>query len=82
MKSAGYFRMVDGRHARLLGTLEAKEVLGMSSMADKIAKFARSQQGQRLVHKVQQYVARPENQRRLAQLRQRLAGQRKPNRHD
>jgi hypothetical protein len=54
----------------------------MSSMTDKIAKFARSQQGQRLVHKVQQYVTRPENQRRLAQLRQRLAGQRKPNRHD
>jgi hypothetical protein len=50
----------------------------MSSLANKIAKFLRSPRGQQFVGKVRQYASRPENQRRIAQLRDRLAAQRKP----
>jgi hypothetical protein len=46
------------------------------SISHKIAAFLRSRNGQRLVQRAQRFAARPENQRRLAQLRQRLAAQR------
>jgi hypothetical protein len=46
------------------------------SISHKIAAFLRSRNGQRLVQQAQRFAARPENQRRLAQLRQRLAAQR------
>jgi hypothetical protein len=49
----------------------------MASITDRIMKFARSPRGQRLVRQVQRYAARPENQRRLGQLRERL-GRRPP----
>jgi hypothetical protein len=48
----------------------------MASITDKIMKFTRSPRGQRLVQQVQLYAARPENQRRIAQLRERLARRR------
>ena len=48
----------------------------MASITDKIMKFTRSPRGQRLVQRAQQYATRPENQRRLAQLRERLARRR------
>jgi len=50
----------------------------MSRIATRIATFLRGSRGQRLVQKVERYAARPENQRRLAQLRQRLADRRRP----
>ena len=50
----------------------------MASITDKIAKFARSPRGQQLVRQAQEYAARPENQRRLARLRERLAARRRP----
>jgi hypothetical protein len=48
----------------------------MAKLTDKIAKFARSQRGQRLLRKAEEYAGRPENQRRLAQLRDRLTRRR------
>jgi hypothetical protein len=48
----------------------------MAKLTDKIAKFARSQPGQRLLRKAEEYAGRPENQRRLARLRDRLARRR------
>lgn len=45
----------------------------MTKLTDKIATFARSPRGQRLLQQAQAYAARPENQRRLARIRERLA---------
>ena len=58
-----------------------KEVPTMS-IGNKIASFLRSRNGQRLVERAQRFAERPENQRRLAQIRERIAAQRqRANRH-
>jgi len=49
----------------------------MAKLTDKIARFARSPRGRRLLQRAQDYAARPENQRRLAELRERLAARRR-----
>ncbi|HVQ90999.1 MAG TPA: hypothetical protein VMU51_08175 [Mycobacteriales bacterium] len=49
----------------------------MRSMT-KLTEFIRGPRGQQLIHKAQRYAAKPENQRRIAQLRARLAARRKP----
>ena len=52
------------------------------SIGNKITSFLRGRNGQRLVERAQRFAARPENQRRLAQLRERIAAQRqRTNRH-
>ena len=66
--------MTSGR--RRAGARSRGHRRGMASITDKIMKFTRSPRGQRLVQQAQQYAARPENQRRLAQLRERLARRR------
>jgi hypothetical protein len=48
----------------------------MSLLANKIANFLRGRNGRRLIEQAQRFAARPENQRRIAQLRERLAAQR------
>jgi hypothetical protein len=50
----------------------------MTSLTDKIARFARGRRGQQLMRQAQEYAGRPENQRRLAKLRERLASRRRP----
>ena len=47
------------------------------SMRDRITEFTRSPRGKRLLHNAQRYAERPENQRRLAQVRTWLASRRK-----
>jgi hypothetical protein len=45
----------------------------MPSLIGKIASFARSPQGKRLASKAQQFVSKPENRRKVTELRTRLA---------
>jgi hypothetical protein len=45
----------------------------MPSLITRIAEFARSPQGRRLTSKAQQFVSKPENRRKIASLRSRLA---------
>jgi hypothetical protein len=45
----------------------------MASIGQRIEKFLRSPRGQQLIVKAREYASRPENQRRLGQLRERLA---------
>jgi hypothetical protein len=45
----------------------------MASLIGRIASFARSPQGKRLVSKAQQFASKPENRRKIAELRTRLA---------
>jgi hypothetical protein len=45
----------------------------MPSLIGRIANFARSPQGRRLASKAQQFVSKPENRRKIADLRTRLA---------
>lgn len=44
----------------------------MASITDRLAKFARSQQGQRAIAKAKEVAEKPENRRRVEQLRERL----------
>jgi len=44
----------------------------MTTMTQRLLKFLRSPRGRRLAQQAQQFAARPENQRRLQQLRRRL----------
>ncbi|MFI6073871.1 hypothetical protein ACIA5C_20085 [Actinoplanes sp. NPDC051343] len=44
----------------------------MTSIGQRILRFLRSTQGRRLAQQAQQFAARPENRRRLEQLRHRL----------
>ncbi len=50
----------------------------MPSVTNKIVTFLRGPRGQHLVSKIRGYAERPENRRRLARLRERLAAQRRP----
>jgi hypothetical protein len=45
----------------------------MPSLFGKIANFARSPQGRRFASKAQQFVSKPENRRKISDLRSRLA---------
>jgi hypothetical protein len=45
----------------------------MASLIGKLAKFARSPQGRRFASKAQQFVSKPENRRKIAGFRSRLA---------
>jgi hypothetical protein len=45
---------------------------GMAKLMSRIVAFVRSPQGQRLVRQAQQQAAKPENRRKLDQLRQRM----------
>jgi hypothetical protein len=45
----------------------------MPSLIGRIASFARSPQGRRLASKAQQFVSKPENRRKITDLRSRLA---------
>lgn len=44
----------------------------MARLTDKIARFIRSPQGQKMIAEGKRFAAKPENQRKLEQLRQRL----------
>lgn len=44
----------------------------MVSITDRLARFARSPQGQRAMTKAKQFAEKPENRRRVEQLRERL----------
>jgi hypothetical protein len=44
----------------------------MTNMTQRLIQFLRSPRGRRLAEQAQQFAARPENQRRLQQLRRRL----------
>jgi len=48
----------------------------MSKLMQKLALFARSPKGRQLTAQAQQFAAKPENRRKLEQLKQRLAGRR------
>lgn len=48
----------------------------MPGLFDKVATFARSPQGRRLVNQAKQYASNPDHRRRLEQLRTRLANRR------
>jgi len=48
----------------------------MANLIGKIARFIRSPQGQRLISEAQRQAAKPENRRKLEQLRQRVARRR------
>lgn len=48
----------------------------MASLISKIVRFIRSPQGQRLISEAQRQAAKPENRRKLEQLRQRVVGRR------
>jgi hypothetical protein len=48
----------------------------MASLIGRIAKFARSPQGRRLASKAQEFVSKPENRRKINDLRSRLAKRR------
>lgn len=50
----------------------------MSSLFAKVARFARSPQGQKLARKAASYANSPEGKRRIAQARQRIAARRRP----
>jgi hypothetical protein len=45
----------------------------MPSLIGRIASFARSPQGRRMASKAQQFVSKPENRRKIAELRSRIA---------
>lgn len=45
----------------------------MPSLIGRIASYARSPQGRRLASKAQQFASKPENRRKIADLRTRLA---------
>ena len=45
----------------------------MPSLIGRIASFARSPQGRRMASKAQQFVSKPENRRKIADLRSRIA---------
>lgn len=44
----------------------------MASMADRLQKLVRSPQGQKVAEKAKEMAEKPENQRRISQLRERL----------
>jgi hypothetical protein len=46
----------------------------MASLISKVVRFVRSPQGQRLIAQAQQQAAKPENRRKLEQLRRRVTG--------
>jgi hypothetical protein len=48
----------------------------MANLIGKIVRFVRSPQGQRLISEAQRQAAKPENRRKLEQLRQRVARRR------
>lgn len=48
----------------------------MAKLFGKIAAFVRSPQGKRLINQAQEQAAKPENRRRLEQLRQRMTRKR------
>jgi hypothetical protein len=45
----------------------------MHSLISRLAKFARGPQGRRLASKAEQFVSKPQNRRKIAGLRSRLA---------
>jgi hypothetical protein len=48
----------------------------MPSLIGRVAKFARSPQGRNLATKAQQFASKPENRRKITELRWRLAKKR------
>jgi hypothetical protein len=48
----------------------------MPSLISRISRFARSPQGRQLTRKAQEYVSKPENRNKIAELRTRLAKKR------
>jgi hypothetical protein len=48
----------------------------MPSLIGRIASFARSPQGRRMASKAQQFASKPENRRKIAELRSRIAKKR------
>jgi hypothetical protein len=52
----------------------------MTSLTRKLSEFAKSKRGQQVVHQAQEYARKPENQRKIAQLRERFTGQGKHSR--
>jgi hypothetical protein len=48
----------------------------MASLISRVARFARSPQGRKLAQSAQKFVAKPENRRKIAELRSRLAKRR------
>jgi hypothetical protein len=48
----------------------------MASLIGRISRFARSPQGKKLAQNAQKFVAKPENRRKITDLRQRLAKRR------
>jgi hypothetical protein len=50
----------------------------MATITQRLQKFLRSPQGQRLVQQGQRQLAKPENQARLRKVLARLQGKRKP----
>jgi hypothetical protein len=48
----------------------------MAKLIDKIMRFVRSPQGQRMIAEAQRQAGKPENRRKLEQLRQRMIGRR------
>jgi len=48
----------------------------MANLIGKLVRFVRSPKGQQLIHKAQQQAAKPENRRKLEQLRQRITRKR------
>jgi hypothetical protein len=49
----------------------------MANLISKIKRFIRSPQGQRMITEAQRQAAKPENRRKLEQLRQRVIGRRR-----
>jgi hypothetical protein len=45
----------------------------MSSLFNRVSKFARSPQGRRMMRQAQDYARRPETKRKIADLRARMA---------
>ena len=45
----------------------------MPSFVNRLSRFARSPQGQRLARQAQRYAARPENRRKVMDLRRRMS---------
>ena len=48
----------------------------MPSLIGRIARFARSPQGRQLARKAQQFASKPENRKKIAELRSRIAKKR------
>jgi len=49
----------------------------MANLISKITRFVRSPQGQRMIAEAQRQAAKPENRRKLEQLRQRVIARRR-----